>query len=242
MREQGVGTALMHECIRRARQAGATALGLHTSDSLLIAMTPAAIPALRRFQCDYMAPMIWVSQLVGGSNMSGVQQRTGELSVAEAVRAKRAVRTYSPEPVPEELVRAIVNAGRRAQSSKNDQPWIFVVVTEREQLQQLSTAGNYAAHIATSAFTVVLVAPAGYDFDLGQAAGYMQLAAVEHGIGSCVTTLHHSEAAHALLGVPSELTCRWSIAFGYSAEAPAPLKAGGRRPLEEVVRYERYSS
>ena len=62
-----------------------------------------------------------------------------------------------------------------------------------------------------------LAGPAGYEFDLGQAAAYMQLAAVEQGIGSCVTTLHHSE------------------------EAQAPLKASGRKPLEDVVRYERYS-
>ena len=173
--------------------------------------------------------------------MSSAEQRTGGLSVTEAVRAKRAVRAYSAEPVPEELIRAILSAGRRAQSSKNDQPWTFVVVTEREQLQRLSTAGTYATHMPASAFTVVLVAPAAYEFDLGQAAAYMQLAAVEHGIGSCVTTLQNSEAAHAILGVPPELSCRWAITFGYPAEAPAPLKAGGRRPLEELVRYERYS-
>jgi nitroreductase len=173
--------------------------------------------------------------------MSNTEQSTGGMTVTDAVRAKRAVRAYSAERVPEEQIRAVLNAGRRAQSSKNSQPWTFVVVTEREQLQRLSTAGTYAGHMATSAFTVVLVAPEGYEFDLGQAAAYMQLAAVEHGIGSCVTTLHNSDAAHAILGVPPELTCRMTITFGYPAESPAPLKAGGRRPLEEVVRYERYS-
>jgi nitroreductase len=173
--------------------------------------------------------------------MSNAEQPTGKLSVTEAVRAKRAVRAYSAEPVPQELVRAILNAGRRAQSSKNDQPWTFVVVRERDQLQRLSTAGTYTAHMPGSAFTVVLVAPEAYDFDLGQAAAYMQLAAVEHGIGSCVTTLQNSDAAHAILGVPPELGCRWAITFGYPAAPPAPLKAGGRRPLEELVRYERYS-
>ena len=171
--------------------------------------------------------------------MSNAEQRTGGLSVTEAVRAKRAVRAYSAEPVPEELIRAILSAGRRAQSSKNDQPWTFVVVTEREQLQRLSTAGAYAAHMPASAFTVVLVAPAAYEFDLGQAAAYLQLAAVEHGIGSCVTTLQNDAASHAILGVPPELSCRWTITFGYPAEAQAPLKAGGRRPLEDMVRYER---
>jgi nitroreductase len=173
--------------------------------------------------------------------MSNAEQREGNLSVTEAIRAKRAVRAYADEPVPDELVRAILNAGRRAQSSKNDQPWTFVVVSEREQLQRLSTAGAYTAHMPASAFTVVLVAPAGYEFDLGQAAAYMQLAAVEHGVGSCVTTLQNDEAARAVLGVPPELGCRWTITFGYPAEPPKPLKPGGRRPLEEIVRYERYS-
>ncbi len=173
--------------------------------------------------------------------MSNAEQRLGGLSVTEAVRAKRAVRAYSAEPVTDELIRAILSVGRRAQSSKNDQPWTFVVVTEREQLQRLSATGAYAVHMAASAFTVVLVAPAAYEFDLGQAAAYMQLAAVEHGIGSCVTTLQDSEAAQATLGVPPELSCRWSITFGYPAEAPTPLRAAGRRSLEQLVRYERYS-
>jgi len=105
----------------------------------------------------------------------------------------------------------------------------------------LSSAGTYAAHMPSAAFTVVLVAPASYAFDLGQAAANMQLAAVEHGVGSCVTTLQDSEAAHSILGVPPELDCRWSITFGYPAQAPAPLKAGGRRTLEDLVRYERYA-
>src|SRR3954451_8250473 len=121
--------------------------------------------------------------------MSNAEQPIGGLTVAEAIRAKRAVRAYSAAPVPEDVIRSILSAGRRAQSSKNDQPWTFIVVTEREQLQRLSTAGTYATHMPSSAFTVVLVAPAAYEFDLGQAAAYLQLAAVEHAIGSCVTTL-----------------------------------------------------
>jgi nitroreductase len=165
----------------------------------------------------------------------------GGLTVTEAVRAKRAVRAYRAEPIPDDLVRAILNAGRRAQSSKNDQPWTFIAVRDPEQLTRLSAAGRYAEHMPASALTIVLVAPAGYDFDLGQAASYMQLAAVEHGIGSCVTTLHHTDIAHTVLGVPPDLECLWSITFGYPATPPAPLKAGGRRPLEDLVRYERYS-
>jgi nitroreductase len=167
-------------------------------------------------------------------------EQIGAMSVAEAVRRKRAVRTYTSDPVPEEVIHAILNAGRRAQSSKNSQPWTFILVTDREQLRRLSTAGTYAAHLSNAAFAVVLVGPADTDFDLGQAAAYMQLVATAHGVGSCIATLHDSAAAHATLGVPEELSCHWSIAFGYPAEPPTPLKAGRRKPFDEVVRRERY--
>jgi nitroreductase len=170
------------------------------------------------------------------------EQQAGTMSVAEAIRRKRAVRNYTPEPVPDEVIKDILNAGRRAQSSKNTQPWTFVLVTEREQLARLVTAGSYAAHMPGSAFTVVLVAEAGTEFDLGQAAANMQLAATAHGVGSCVTTLHDQERASEVLGVPAELNCRWAITFGYPAEAERPLKPGGRRPLVELVRRERYQT
>jgi nitroreductase len=174
-----------------------------------------------------------------GTVMRTEEQRDG-MSVAEAIRRKRAVRTYTTDAVPEAIVEAILHAGRRAQSSKNSQPWTFILVTDREQLRRLSTAGTYAAHLTGAAFAVVLVAPAGTEFDLGQATAYMQLAATAHGVGSCITTLHNEMAARSILEVPDELTCRWSIAFGYPAEAPAPLKAGGRKALGDVVRREHY--
>jgi nitroreductase len=164
----------------------------------------------------------------------------GAMSVSEAIRRKRAVRAYTPEPVPEETITAILNAGRRAQSSKNSQPWSFVLVSEREQLARLAAAGTYAAHMPGSAFTVVLVADPASDFDLGQAAANMQLAATALGVGSCVTTLQNQELAREVLGVPANLGCRWAVTFGYSAEGERPLRPGGRRPLDEVVRRERY--
>lgn len=168
------------------------------------------------------------------------EQQPGGMSVAEAIRRKRAVRAYRPEPVPEDVIMAILNAGRRAQSSKNTQPWSFILITEREQLARAAAAGSFAAHMASSAFTVVLVGPPGTEFDLGQAAANMQLAATALGVGSCVTTLHNQELAREVLGVPADLSCRWTITFGYSAEPDRPLRPGGRRPLDEVVRRERY--
>lgn len=163
-----------------------------------------------------------------------------DMSVSEAIRRKHAVRSYADEPVPAEVIDAILDAGRRSQSAKNTQPWTFILVSEREQLKNLAGAGDFAKHMPGAAFAVVLVGAAGSEFDLGQAAANMQLAATARGVGSCVTSLHHQDRAREVLGVPADLNCRWSITFGYPSADDRPAKMGGRRPLDEVVRRERY--
>jgi nitroreductase len=162
------------------------------------------------------------------------------MSVNEAVRTKRAVRSFRPDPVPEPIIEAVLHAGRRAQSSKNSQPWTFILITARDTLAELSTTGGFTGHLAGAAFAVALVAEPGHEFDLGQAAAQMQLVAWEHGVGSCIASLWDGDRARAILGVPDGFRCDLAISFGFPAEAPQPARAGGRRPLSDVVRRERW--
>lgn len=163
------------------------------------------------------------------------------MDVLEAIRTKRAVRTFTDQPVTEAIIREIVNAGRRSQSSKNDQPWQFIIIRERSTLAQLATCGQYAGHLAGAAFAVALVASVPQSFDIGQAAAYMQLAAWDLGLGSCIASMWEPERARAILGVPAEHYFDTAISFGYPAEQPArPARPGGRRPFDEVVRWERW--
>ena len=170
------------------------------------------------------------------------------MNVREAIRRKRAVRKYRDEPLPEEVVEQILYAGRRAQSSKNSQPWHFIAVQNKDTLATLATMGDFASHLPHAGLAVLILTPdpvAHYwvMFDAGQSASYMQLAALELGVGSCVTTLHHPEPSRALLGYPDDLHLRMLIAFGYPAEAgalEAPPRTGGRRPLSETVHFERW--
>ena len=60
------------------------------------------------------------------------------MNVADAIQTKRAVRQFQDRALPETAVRAILNAGRRSQSSKNTQPWQFIAVRNKELLKQLS--------------------------------------------------------------------------------------------------------
>jgi nitroreductase len=162
------------------------------------------------------------------------------MDVLEAVRTKRAVRRFRDEPVSDEVIRQILDAGRRSQSSKNTQPWQFIVIRERDRLESLSKTGTYAGHIAGAAFAVVLVGErqSHWNFyDPGQASAYMQLAAWGLGVGSCIATLHQEDAAKTLLGVPAEMSATVALSFGYPAPDWTPNK-GGRKKLDELVRSE----
>lgn len=172
------------------------------------------------------------------------------MDVTEAIRLKRAVREFAPTPLPNDVVQWILWAGRRAQSSRNSQPWRFIAIRDRKTLEDLSRLGTYAGHLAGAALGVVILTPdpAGrwsILFDAGQAAAYMQLAAWELGVGSCIATIHEPEAARALLGFPSEWHLRAAISFGYPADsaalAAAP-RAGGRRPPDETFHYEHWET
>ena len=164
------------------------------------------------------------------------------MDVAEAIRTKRAVRQFKDQPVPEETVKAILNAGRRSQSSKNTQRWHFVAVNDKEILTKLSQCGAYAGHLAGAAFAVAPISDEPTGFDLGQVAAYMQLAAWELGVGSCIASIYEPERAKAILGVPEALHFDIAISFGYpqpSEQRPAP-RAGGRKPFEEVVHWNKW--
>ncbi len=170
------------------------------------------------------------------------------MDVATAIRMKRAVRQYKAEPLPEDAVLAILNAGRRAQSSKNSQPWQFIAIRDKNQLKRLSECGNWAGHLAGAALGVAILTPDPSErfqilFDEGQAAAYMQLAAWERGIGSCLATIYDVEKARDTLGFPTDLLLRFAISFGYPqdpSQVDQPPRKGGRRSLDEIVHWDHW--
>src|SRR5690349_23356788 len=111
------------------------------------------------------------------------------MQVSEAIRTKRAIRKFQDKPLPEDVIHAILNAGRRSQSSKNEQAWQFIVIRDRSILEALSKLGTYAGHLAGAPVGIAILTPdptAKFQtmFDAGQAAAFMQLAAWELGVGS----------------------------------------------------------
>lgn len=167
----------------------------------------------------------------------------------DALCARRNVRTYRPDPVPQDALHRIAEAGRRAPSARNRQPWDFVIVTDRGRLEELSTVWRGAGHIAAAPAAIALVAPIAPDertatidqYDLGQATMAMMLAATDLGVGTGHSSVGDQAKARALLGVPDDHTVAYLLGIGYPADRPlAPLRTINRRPFDEVVHHERW--
>ena len=162
----------------------------------------------------------------------------------DAIASRRNVRSFAQRPISEEDLSRILEAGRRAPSSRNWQPWDFVVVTDREQLKALARVWQGGAHVADSAATIALVIEDSDDqrtretqrFDLGQATMSIMLAAADLGIGSGHSAVGDQALAQQLLGLPDDRRVAYLIDLGYPADRPLrPIKRPNRRPFEEVV-------
>ncbi len=162
--------------------------------------------------------------------------------VLRVIMSKREIRKYVDREVPEEVIYKILEAGRLAGSAKNRQPWHFILIREKQNLEGLARFGDFASHLQEAAFAVVILIPDTYvqdRFDAGRAAQNMMLAASALGVGSCPITLHRQEEAKKFLNVPPELNICVCIAFGYSA-GEKPRGKVIRKPLNEILHYERY--
>jgi nitroreductase len=163
----------------------------------------------------------------------------------DAIRARRNVRTYLADPVPAADLDRIAEAGWRAPSASNRQHWNFIIVTDRDQLQALSTVWQGAKHIAGAAAAIALVIPQ-YDedrpriisqYDLGQATYAMMVAAADLGIGTGHSSVGDQNAAREILGVPDDHDVAYLIGIGYPADRPLkPIVKPNRLPFDEVVR------
>jgi nitroreductase len=182
---------------------------------------------------------------------SALFARLRAVRVSEAIQTRRNVRSFSDRPIDPQVLTQVVDAARHAPSSMNDQRWIFVVVTDRQLLRQLAGVGEWAGHIAQAGAAVALAVPDADDslegesiaFDLGQAAQNLMLAAWERGLGSCHATVDKPDRIRELLAIPEGWKCDLVLSVGHPADTSilsAPPHRRGRKPLDEVLRRERW--
>lgn len=169
------------------------------------------------------------------------------MDIYEAIKARRSVRKYKSEPVPEDKLRKILNSARLAPSAKNQQPWKFVVVRDEEIKRKLISACNEQKFIAEA--PVVLVACAliddcygflggyspSYQVDIASAVSHLILTAASEGLGTCWIGNFKEDKVKEILGIPENVRVVALTPLGYPNEVPEPRS---RKQLEEIICYD----
>ena len=163
------------------------------------------------------------------------------MGAATCIRTKRDSRAYTERQISEETLARILGAGRMSGSSKNTQPWRFVVLLDQKRREELATCGQFATPMLAAPLAIAIVlAPGGNAFDAGRAAQNMMLAAWDEGITSCPVAMHDRECAAKTLGLPDEHVVAMVITFGYPESKESMHRGIPRTPLSDLVHYERW--
>ncbi len=175
------------------------------------------------------------------------------MQTMEAIRTRRAVRSWTDRAVAEEQLAGILDAGRFAPSPLNSQPWHFTVIRKKETIEKLMSNAHHGSFLNLANVVVVVTAArdAKVDSWLAEHAQHfysavcaiqnMWLAAWDMGVGACWVTVDE-KTTRELLGIPANHQLIGSLALGYPAEEPAkPHGNAARQPLETMVSYETFA-
>jgi len=166
------------------------------------------------------------------------------MDVYEAIRLRRSTRSYKPDPIPQEVLDRLLEAMRLAPSGANRQPWQFVVVRDANIRKQLVPACMNQEQVAQAPVVIVAsgresdAAPTCFVKDLSIALTHLMLAARSEGLGTCWIGAFEEGKVKGVLGVPEDVSVVALMTVGYPIEWPEPRE---RKPLSQIVRYERYS-
>lgn len=172
------------------------------------------------------------------------------MEVSEAIRTRRSVRAYDSKPVPDDLIKRVLEAGRIAPSASNYQPWHFIVVKDATTRQELSQ-GKYAKFLTESPVVIVgcgdrRTSPKWYVVDTTIALQQMVIAATAEGLGTCWIGSFDEDSVREALSVPERFAVVAMLAVGYPKQKPGtatpPTRTRNVKDLEKIVSYEEFDS
>jgi nitroreductase len=163
------------------------------------------------------------------------------MKVFDGIRTLLAVRRYLDRPVPEPIIRKILEAGRLTGSAMNLQPWHFIVIQDRETIHRLGALARSGPYIAEAQLAIVVaVDKTGYAVsDASRAIQSMLLTAWSEGVSSNWVGFGGLEKVNALLGIPAKLDVLAILPFGYPADRIGRGKKN-RKPLRAIAHRERH--
>ena len=165
------------------------------------------------------------------------------MDVYQCIRSRLTVRSFKPDPVPEGVVRRMLQAARWSPSARNRQPWNFIIIRSSDTLQQIGNIASSGGFIGGAPLAVAVVMDRGGrpEFDAGRSLQHMELAAWAEGVGGCVAGVRGEEndRVKELLGIPEDKDLVTVVAFGYPTdEAASSTKL--RKPISEFAHSEQF--
>lgn len=168
------------------------------------------------------------------------------MDVIEAIRSRRSIRRYKPNPVRDDEILSCLEAARWAPSADNFQPWEFLVVRDPETRKKLADIHTDGRFMKDSPVVLVVLtnpnrSPTYYHGDAAVATQNLLLAAHSIGLGTCwmgVMDSGFEEPIKKLLGIPGSLRVLCTVSLGRPAERPI----SSRKSLQSIVHWERYGS
>lgn len=163
------------------------------------------------------------------------------MDAIECMKTRRSVRAYQTKPVPKEVIEDIIDCGRLAASAINIQPWQFIAIQDAAMRKKIADTTDHGKFIEQAPVCIAVFCEEGkYYLEDGCAATQNILnAARAHGLGSCWVAGDKKEYASKIgemLGLPRDHKLISLIAIGTPAQIPSPAK----KPLSEVLKWERY--
>jgi len=165
------------------------------------------------------------------------------MTFIESMLSRRSIRKFSTEPVGEELMLNILEAGRLSPSATNTQPWHFIVARDRKE-KEACTFGGFNRFAVDASFVVVGV----YNkseavmeryslMDVTIALQSMVIAGWAQGVGSCWMGAFDENNLRKTINLPADARIVGAIAFGMPAETP---KQPPKKTLDEIVHFDRW--
>ncbi len=163
--------------------------------------------------------------------------------VFDVIRTVMAVRGYADKPIPDDVMRRVLEAARLTASASNMQPWHFVLVRDHAGLRDLGKLVARGPYIADAAAAVVVAYEKDNRLgvsDVSRAIQSMILTAWAEGVGSNWAGFGQLDDVRKMVGLPSAYEVLAVVPFGYPKK---PVKGNKKRkPFDEVVSAERFGT
>ncbi|MSP79222.1 MAG: nitroreductase [Dehalococcoidia bacterium] len=164
------------------------------------------------------------------------------MEVFEAIRTVLATRNYRDTPLPQDIIRRIVEAGRLTASSRNGQPWHFIIVEDRATIKKLSEQTRSSPYVSQAVAAIVVAVDKSSTSgrgDAGRAVQSMVLTAWAEGVGSNWCGTQNQTEVRALLGIPEEFEIHAVVPLGYPTK-PSHKGKKNRKPMSQVAHRGRF--